>query len=72
MLTIHQPSFRILELMHNLLVLARGMVVYHGSYDALLGHLSDFGHPVPDDVSIALHLDEWTPLSGVRLRTHLM
>ena len=49
-LTIHQPSFRILELVHNLLVLARGAVVYHGSYGALLGHLSDFGHPVPDDV----------------------
>jgi len=42
-LTIHQPSFRILELIHNFLILARGNVVYHGPY-AGMSHVLQLLH----------------------------
>jgi hypothetical protein len=51
-LTIHQPSFRVLELIHNFLVLARGNVVYHGSYASMPGYFEEFGRVVPPDVNV--------------------
>eukprot|EP00245_Coleochaete_scutata_P004280 TRINITY_DN16642_c0_g1_i1.p1 TRINITY_DN16642_c0_g1~~TRINITY_DN16642_c0_g1_i1.p1 ORF type:complete len:645 (+),score=134.10 TRINITY_DN16642_c0_g1_i1:25-1935(+) len=50
-LTIHQPSFRILELLDNLLILALGNVVYHGSYDSLAPHFTEYGSPPPEHVN---------------------
>eukprot|EP00271_Cylindrocystis_brebissonii_P015736 TRINITY_DN38726_c0_g1_i1.p1 TRINITY_DN38726_c0_g1~~TRINITY_DN38726_c0_g1_i1.p1 ORF type:complete len:608 (+),score=94.63 TRINITY_DN38726_c0_g1_i1:275-2098(+) len=50
-LTIHQPSFRILELIHNFLILARGQVIYHGPYPGLVGYFRDYGRDVPDHVN---------------------
>eukprot|EP00736_Rhodelphis_marinus_P003815 Rmarinus@m.15278 len=37
-LTIHQPSTRIMDLIHKVLVLANGHVVYWGSFDNLVPH----------------------------------
>ncbi|CAI5485244.1 unnamed protein product [Closterium sp. Naga37s-1] len=50
-LTIHQPSFRILDLIHNFLVLAKGSAVYHGSYPGMLKFFEDFGTVVPEHVN---------------------
>lgn len=52
LLTIHQPSFRILDLIHNFLVLARGNAVYHGPYSGLIKHFQDFGRNVPEHVNL--------------------
>eukprot|EP00850_Spirogloea_muscicola_P005525 SM000025S08420 [mRNA] locus=s25:636056:639886:- [translate_table: standard] len=51
-LTIHQPSFRILELIHSYLVLARGHSIYHGSLADLPGHFREYGRAVPEHVNV--------------------
>ncbi|KAJ7520957.1 hypothetical protein O6H91_19G031900 [Diphasiastrum complanatum] len=47
-LTIHQPSRRIQQLLDKLIVLAKGKLIYSGSPDALPKHLATFGRSVPD------------------------
>ncbi|MFS7968476.1 putative ABC transporter, AAA+ ATPase domain, ABC-2 type transporter [Helianthus anomalus] len=47
-MSIHQPSYRILGLLSRLLFLSRGQTVYSGSPDNLPLYFSDFGHPIPD------------------------
>ncbi|EFJ07075.1 ATP-binding cassette transporter [Selaginella moellendorffii] len=47
-LTIHQPSYRIQQLLNRLIVLARGKLIYLGKPDALEDHLAGLGRPVPD------------------------
>lgn len=49
MMSIHQPSYRIMGLLDRLLFLSRGQTVYSGSPMNLPLYLSDFGHPVPDN-----------------------
>eukprot|EP00850_Spirogloea_muscicola_P005776 SM000027S09557 [mRNA] locus=s27:59882:62437:+ [translate_table: standard] len=51
-LTIHQPSFRILELIHSYLVLARGHSIYHGSLADLPSHFREYGRAVPEHVNV--------------------
>ncbi|CAM6096135.1 unnamed protein product [Calypogeia fissa] len=51
-LSIHQPSFRILELMHSILLVAGGMVVHHGSLDLLAARLATAGHEVPAQTNV--------------------
>lgn len=41
-----------LELIHSFLVLARGNVIYHGSYASMPGYFEEFGRHVPDDVNV--------------------
>nr|XP_043617841.1 ABC transporter G family member 6-like [Erigeron canadensis] len=47
-MSIHQPSYRILGLIDRLLFLSRGQTVYSGSPSNLPLYFSDFGHPIPD------------------------
>ncbi|XP_057865112.1 ABC transporter G family member STR2-like [Cryptomeria japonica] len=46
-LTIHQPSHRILTLLDNLFILARGQLIYQGSPKDVGVHLSNMGRKVP-------------------------
>ncbi|KAF3439155.1 hypothetical protein FNV43_RR17430 [Rhamnella rubrinervis] len=48
-LTIHQPSFRILLLLDHLIVLARGQLMYQGSPKDISLHLRRMGHKVPKE-----------------------
>ncbi|GJU56498.1 ABC transporter G family member 6-like protein [Tanacetum coccineum] len=47
-MSVHQPSYRILGLLDRLLFLSRGQTVYSGSPANLPLYFSDFGHPIPD------------------------
>ncbi|XP_004301244.1 PREDICTED: ABC transporter G family member 17-like [Fragaria vesca subsp. vesca] len=48
LMTIHQPSYRIQNLLDRMTILARGKLIYLGSPHGLSAHLSGFGRPVPD------------------------
>ncbi|CAM8937010.1 unnamed protein product [Rhodiola kirilowii] len=48
LMTIHQPSFRIQQLLDRITILARGRLIYLGSPMALSAHLTGFGRPVPE------------------------
>ncbi|KAJ8540338.1 hypothetical protein K7X08_030257 [Anisodus acutangulus] len=47
-MSIHQPSYRILSLLDRMLFLSRGQTVYSGSPMNLPHFFADFGHPIPD------------------------
>ncbi|KAI3734792.1 hypothetical protein L6452_14271 [Arctium lappa] len=47
-MSVHQPSYRLLGLLDRLLFLSRGQTVYNGSPSDLPLFFSDFGHPIPD------------------------
>ncbi|KAL2653768.1 hypothetical protein R1flu_021896 [Riccia fluitans] len=51
-LTIHQPSYRILETINRVLVLARGNVIYHGYNDGLKQHFETLGRTMPEFVNV--------------------
>ncbi|PIA30434.1 hypothetical protein AQUCO_05500008v1, partial [Aquilegia coerulea] len=46
-LTIHQPGFRILELIDHFVLLSNGTVCHHGSLNLLEERLKDAGHFIP-------------------------
>ncbi|XP_009796484.1 ABC transporter G family member 1-like [Nicotiana tabacum] len=48
-MSIHQPSYRILGLLDRMLFLSRGQTVYSGSPMNLPHFFADFGHPIPDN-----------------------
>ncbi|CAM8967071.1 unnamed protein product [Rhodiola kirilowii] len=48
-MTVHQPSSRILGLLDRLLFLSRGQTVYSGSPANLLPYFSEFGHRIPEN-----------------------
>ncbi|WOL14869.1 ABC transporter G family member 5-like [Canna indica] len=48
-MSVHQPSYRILCLLDRLLFLSRGQTVYSGPPAGLHGFFSDFGQPIPDN-----------------------
>lgn len=48
-MTVHQPSSRILGLLDRLLFLSRGQTVYSGPPMMLPQFFSDFGHPIPEN-----------------------
>lgn len=48
-MTVHQPSYRILGLLDRLLFLSRGQTVYSGSPVSLPLFFSEFGHPIPEN-----------------------
>ncbi|KAJ6429063.1 hypothetical protein OIU84_020657 [Salix udensis] len=48
-MSVHQPSYRILGLLDRLIFLSRGQTVYSGSPTNLPVYFSDFGHPMPDN-----------------------
>ncbi|XP_008654916.1 ABC transporter G family member 10 isoform X1 [Zea mays] len=51
-LTIHQPGFRILELIDRVVLLADGAVRHHGSLDFLHSRLVATGHALPAHVNV--------------------
>ncbi|KAF8676026.1 hypothetical protein HU200_047530 [Digitaria exilis] len=51
-LTIHQPGFRILELIDRAVLLADGAVRHHGSLDFLQSRLISTGHSIPPHVNV--------------------
>ncbi|KAI4302364.1 hypothetical protein MLD38_038117 [Melastoma candidum] len=48
-MTVHQPSYRILGLLDRLLFLSRGQTVYRGSPANLPLFFAEFGHPIPEN-----------------------
>jgi energy-coupling factor transporter ATP-binding protein EcfA2 len=50
-LTIHQPGFRILELLDRVVLLADGVVRHHGSLPFLEARLAASGHSIPAHVN---------------------
>ncbi|EOA23538.1 hypothetical protein CARUB_v10016733mg [Capsella rubella] len=48
-MSIHQPSYRILGLLDKLIFLSRGNTVYSGSPTHLPRFFSEFGHPIPEN-----------------------
>lgn len=51
LLTIHQPSFRLLQTINRFLVLAKGNVIYHGEVSGMAGYFNGLGHTMPEHVS---------------------
>ncbi|KAF6176083.1 hypothetical protein GIB67_000177 [Kingdonia uniflora] len=51
-LTIHQPGFRILELIDHVVLLSNGTVLHHGSFGFLADRLKDVGHCIPPHVNV--------------------
>ncbi|KMZ57915.1 ABC transporter G family member [Zostera marina] len=49
MMSIHQPSSRILGLLDHLIFLSRGNCVFTGTPDDLQPFFSDFGYPIPEN-----------------------
>ncbi|CAL1363074.1 unnamed protein product [Linum trigynum] len=49
--SIHQPSYRILQFIPNFLVLSRGSVVHHGSLETLEDKIGDLGFSIPDQLN---------------------
>ncbi|KAK1297197.1 ABC transporter G family member 6 [Acorus calamus] len=48
-MTVHQPSSRILGLLDRLIFLSRGQTVYYGPPEALPSFFSAFGRPMPEN-----------------------
>ncbi|KAG2690406.1 hypothetical protein I3760_09G185300 [Carya illinoinensis] len=48
-MSVHQPSYRILSLLDRLIFLSRGQTVYSGSPATLPLFFSEFGHPIPEN-----------------------
>ncbi|KAM0828024.1 hypothetical protein ACQ4PT_067814 [Festuca glaucescens] len=64
-MTIHQPSSRILGILGRLLLLSRGRTVYAGTPAGLKPFFSDFGTPIPDNENPAeFALDTIRELEG--------
>lgn len=47
-MSVHQPSYRILGLLDRMIFLSRGQTVYSGSPTQLPLYFSEFGHPIPE------------------------
>ncbi|KAK9016346.1 hypothetical protein V6N11_078847 [Hibiscus sabdariffa] len=47
-MSIHQPSYRILNLLDRLIFLSHGNTVYAGSPEMLPSFFAEFGHPIPE------------------------
>ncbi|KAL6011182.1 ABC transporter G member 20 [Asimina triloba] len=47
-MSVHQPSYRILGLLDRLIFLSRGQTVYSGSPSSLPLFFAEFGHPIPE------------------------
>lgn len=48
-MSIHQPSYRILNLLDRLVFLSKGQTVFNGSPASLPQFFEEFGHPVPEN-----------------------
>ncbi|KAE8725101.1 ABC transporter G family member 2 [Hibiscus syriacus] len=50
-MSIHQPSYRILNVLDRLIFLSHGNTVYGGTPDMLPSFFAEFGHPIPEKES---------------------
>ncbi|KAG6546016.1 hypothetical protein Mapa_012679 [Marchantia paleacea] len=57
-LTLHQPSYSILELIHNTLVLVQGNVIYHGPHVGMINFYSDMGYNMPEHMTVVEYILE--------------
>ncbi|KAI3876260.1 hypothetical protein MKX03_028490 [Papaver bracteatum] len=48
-MSVHQPSSRVVSLLDQMIFLSQGAIVYCGSPTNISLYLSDFGHPVPEN-----------------------
>ncbi|XP_057475324.1 ABC transporter G family member 6-like [Actinidia eriantha] len=48
-MSVHQPSYRILGLLDRLIFLSRGRTVFSGSPTSLASFFESFGHPIPEN-----------------------
>jgi len=48
-MSIHQPSYRLLTLLDRLIFLSHGQTVYAGSPGSLPEFFAEFGHPIPEN-----------------------
>ncbi|KAL5740963.1 hypothetical protein ACOSQ2_030143 [Xanthoceras sorbifolium] len=48
-MSIHQPSYRIVSLLDNMMFLSKGQTVYSDKPTSLLRFFEEFGHPVPEN-----------------------
>lgn len=48
-MSIHQPSYRIIGLLDSVIFLSRGQTVFNGSPSNLPIYFSEFGHPIPEN-----------------------
>ncbi|KAF5199304.1 Abc transporter g family member [Thalictrum thalictroides] len=48
-MSVHQPSYRILSLLDRLIFLSRGHTVFSGSPASLPPFFAEFGHPIPEN-----------------------
>ncbi|RZC75805.1 hypothetical protein C5167_000187 [Papaver somniferum] len=65
-MSIHQPSSRVVGLFDQMIFLSQGETVYYGSPNHLSLFLSDFGHPVPENEDITeFMLDLYRGLEGI-------
>ncbi|EOA23566.1 hypothetical protein CARUB_v10016759mg [Capsella rubella] len=51
-MSIHQPSARIVDLLDRLIILSRGKSVFNGSPTSLPSYFSEFGRPIPEKENI--------------------
>ena len=49
--TLHTPSSELFDLLDDLLLLAKGHVIYHGPRDDAIAYFASIGHPVPPRVN---------------------
>ncbi|KAI3914395.1 hypothetical protein MKW92_016057 [Papaver armeniacum] len=65
-MSVHQPSSRVVELFDQLIFLSQGETAYYGSPTHLSLFLSDFGHPVPENEDITeFMIDLYRSLEGI-------
>ncbi|XP_050210680.1 ABC transporter G family member 6-like [Mercurialis annua] len=50
-ISVHQPSYRILDLFDRLVFLSHGETIYSGSPMSLPSFFSEFGHPIPGNAN---------------------
>ncbi|KAH9945126.1 uncharacterized protein BXZ73DRAFT_38891 [Epithele typhae] len=67
--TIHQPRSNIVSLFDQLIVLARGKVIYSGDADKVTDYLSEIGHPCPLGFNVADFLIDLTMQAGMEPRS---
>ncbi|KAI3903133.1 hypothetical protein MKW92_052949 [Papaver armeniacum] len=65
-MSVHQPSSRVVGLFDQLMFLSQGETAYYGSPTHLSLFLSDFGHPVPENEDITeFMIDLYRSLEGI-------
>ncbi|OJT07359.1 hypothetical protein TRAPUB_1764 [Trametes pubescens] len=67
--TIHQPRSNIVSLFDQLIVLARGKLIYSGEAEKVTDYLAEVGHPCPLGFNVADFLIDLTMQAGMEPRS---